>query len=58
MLSDNELLDCDVSDSIFAKDTPKEDSLKTFTCHLINHLGISSKEWTETAINNTQAMHS
>ena len=58
MLSDNELLDRDVSDSIFAKDTPQEDSLNTFTRHLINRLGISSKEGTETAISNTQAMHS
>ena len=56
MLSDNELLDHDASDSIFAKETPREDSPRTFTHHLINHLGISSKGRTETVINNTQSV--
>ena len=48
MLSDDELLDGDASDSIFAKDILQEDSPTTFTHHLINRLGISSKEGTET----------
>ena len=43
MLSDDELLDHDTSDSIFAKETPWEDSPRTFTRHLINRFGISSK---------------
>ena len=43
MLSDDELLDRDASDSIFAKETPWEDSPRTFTRHLINCFGISSK---------------
>ena len=43
MLSDDELLDHDASDSIFAKETPREDSPRTFTRHLINRFGISSK---------------
>ena len=56
MLSNDELLDRDISDSIFAKDTPQEDSPRTFTHHLINRLSILSKEGTETAINNTQSI--
>ena len=56
MLSDDQLLDCDASDSTFAKDTPQENSPRTFTHHLLNLLGISSKEGTETAINNTQSI--
>ena len=55
MLSDDELLDRDASDSIFAKETPREDSPRTFTHHLINRFGISSKGGTETVINNTQS---
>ena len=55
MLSDDELLDRDASDSIFAKETPREDSPRTFTCHLINRFSISSKGGTETVINNTQS---
>ena len=43
MLSDDELLDRDASDSIFAKETPREDSPRTFARHLINRFGISSK---------------
>ena len=43
MLSDDELLDRDTSDSIFANETPREDSPRTLTRHLINHFGISSK---------------
>ena len=56
MLSDDELLDHDASDSIFAKETPREDSPRTFTRHLINRFGISSKGRTETVINNTQSV--
>ena len=56
MLSDDEFLDHDASDNIFAKDTPQEDSPRTFSHHLINRSGISSKEETETAINNTLAI--
>ena len=55
MLSDDELLDRDTSDSIFANETPREDSPRTLTRHLINRFGISSKGGTETAINNTQS---
>ena len=58
MLSDDELLDRDTSDSIFANETPKEDSPRTLTRHLINRFGISSKGGTETAINNTQSVNS
>ena len=58
MLSDNELLDRDASDSIFVKETPRKDSPRTFTRHLINRFGISSKGGTETVINNTQSMNS
>ena len=58
MLSDDELLDHDTSDSIFAKETPQEDSPRTFTRLLINRFGISSKGETETVINNTQSMNS
>ena len=43
MLSDDELLNHDASDSILARETPREDSPGTFTCHLINHFGLSSK---------------
>ena len=43
MLSYDELLDRDTSDSIFAKDTPWEDSPIAFTHHLLNHFGISRK---------------
>ena len=57
MLSDEELLDRDTSDSIFANETPREDSPRTLTHHLINRFGISSKGGTETAINNTQALY-
>ena len=56
MLSDDELLDRDTSDSIFANETPREDSPRTLTRHLINHFGISSKGGTETAINNTLSL--
>ena len=56
MLSDEELLDRDTSDSIFANETPREDSPRTLTRHLINHFGISSKGGTETVINNTQSL--
>ena len=56
MLSDEELLDRDTSDSIFANETPREDSPRTLTRHLINHFGISSKGGTETVINNTQSV--
>ena len=58
MLSDEELLDRDTSDSIFANETPREDSPRTLTRHLINHFGISSKGGTETVINNTQSVNS
>ena len=43
MLSDDKLLDHDARESIFAKETPREDSPRTFRCHLINRFGISSK---------------
>ena len=55
MLSDDELLDRDTSDCIFANETPREDSPRTLTRHLINRFGISNKGGTETAINNTRA---
>ena len=58
MLSDDELLDRDTSDSILANETPREDSPRTLTRHLINRFGISSKGGTETAINNTQSVNS
>ena len=48
MPSDDELFDQDVSDNIFVRNTPQEDSpgvnSGTFSCYLINHLGLSSKE--------------
>ena len=61
MFSDDELFDQDVSDNIFVRNTPQEDSpgvsSGTFSCYLINHLGLSSMEGIETAINNTQYLY-
>ena len=55
MLSDDELLNHDASDSLFIRETPREDSPRTFTRHLINRFGLSSKGGTETVTNNTQS---
>ena len=54
MLSDDDLLDHNASDNI-CENIPQEDSPRTFSRHLINRLGLLSKEGTETAINNTQS---
>ena len=55
MISDDELLDHDTSDDLtLVRNTPQEDSSRIFSHHLINCLGLSSKERTETANNNTQ----
>ena len=56
MLSDDELLNHDASDSLFIRETPREDSPRTFTRHLINRFGLSSKGGTETVTNNTQSV--
>ena len=54
MLSDDELLNHDASDNLFIRETPREDSPRTLTRHLINRFGLSSKGGTETVTNNTQ----
>ena len=58
MLSDDELLNHDASDNLFIRDTPREDSPRTLTRHLINRFGLSSKGGTETVTNNTHAASS
>ena len=55
MLSDDELLNHDASDNLFIRETPREDSPRTLTRHLINRFGLSSKGGTETVTNNTQS---
>ena len=57
MLSDDELLNHDASDNLFIRETPREDSPRTLTRHLINRFGLSSKGGTETVTNNTQSVN-
>ena len=54
MISDEELLDAS-NDIILVKNTQQDESPRTFSCHLFNCIGISSKGAIET-INNTQSM--
>ena len=55
MISDNKLLDHDTSDDLtFSKKYTTGGLPQNFFRHLINRLGLSSKERTETVNNNTQ----